>query len=456
VSSLLSSGKHKPPGDGISDGGGKASGENGSSASERPLKPEEKTRLALLALPTTALALSITIVSTYLGEVTRRYTRDTALIGLIIGSEGVMALWVPMIAGTWSDQVRSRIGGRLPFVVAGGIPAATALFLVGFLHSLEAVAIGAAIFFAFYFVIYEPYRALYPDLMDNDAVAGRAQSTQALARGLGTGLALLGGGLLLSIARPLPFAVAAGILLLSLAGFVYLLLRRGIPDQNGRRGGKPEGPSPWKAAATLPGLMREHPTLRAYFFANALWEMALSALKAFIVLYLTIGLGYSLSTASLLVGGVAVVILLGAFGAGKLGDRVGRLRVMSWALWAYGIGYVVIAVSNSRPVIGASIPFIAIGGGTVMTLAYAILMPLMPEDEHGLLTGFYSVSRGVGIVSGPILAGVLIKLTEHGLYSSTKGFEAMWIVCAAAAFGSLPFVYWMRRAGADREELKRE
>src|SRR5436305_10894006 len=90
----------------------------------RGLRGEEKVRLALLALPTFALALSITMVSTYLSTVTRRYTQQTAVIGAIIGGEGVMALWVPLIAGAWSDTLRSRIGGRLAFVLAGTVPAA--------------------------------------------------------------------------------------------------------------------------------------------------------------------------------------------------------------------------------------------------------------------------------------------------------------------------------------------
>ncbi|HET9721071.1 MAG TPA: MFS transporter [Solirubrobacteraceae bacterium] len=420
-------------------------------AKSRSLSSEEKLRLGVLALPTTALALAITIVSTYLGTVTRRYTHDTTLIGAIIGGEGFMALWVPLIAGSWSDQARSRIGGRLPFVIAGGVPAAAALFLIGFMHSLVAVAVAAAAFFLFYFVAYEPYRALYPDLMDNEAVAGRAQSTQALARGVGTGLALLGGGLLLSVARPLPFVVAAVLLLAAIGLFVWLLVRRGLDDNGGTDEQSRPGASPWATAARLPQLVRENRVLRLYFVANALWEMALAALKAFIILYLVHGLHYGLRTASLIVGGVAIVILLGAVGSGILGDRIGKLRVMNYALWAYGIGYTVAIFTTSKPVIGVAIPFIAIGGGTVMTLAYAILMPLMPDDEHGALTGFYSLSRGVGIVSGPIIAGLLISVTQHGplAFGPTHGYAAMWIVCAAASFASIPLVRAMRRLGVE-------
>ncbi len=416
---------------------------------ERPLKHEEKVELALLAMPTFALALAITIVSTQLGEVTRQYTHQTIVIGAIIGGEGVMALWVPLIFGAWSDTLRTRIGGRLPFVLAGGLPAAVVLVLIGLVHGLGLVALVTALFFFFYFVAYEPYRAMYPDMLPSDEVGGRAQSAQAVARGLGTGAALLGGGLLLSVARPLPFVVAAIVMIVALGGFVVLILRRGTPPQDQRNA---EGPA--RVARRLPRLVRKHPALRAYFLANALWETTLSALKAFILLYLTLGLGYGLPTASLMIGGVALVILLGAAGSGKLGDRFGRIRVVTIALVGYAAGYVVLVLTTSRPAIAAAIPFIALGGGTVMTMAYALLMSLMPEDEHGALTGFYSISRGVGIVLGPILAGALIWLTRDGVFKSTQGFQAMWIVCAAATLASLLFLRRMAGATEDRRHLE--
>jgi predicted MFS family arabinose efflux permease len=421
------------------------------SGDARPLRGEEKVRLGLLALPTFALALSITMVSTYLSTVTRRYTQQTAVIGAIIGGEGIMALWIPLIAGAWSDTLRTRIGGRLPFVLAGTIPAAVALALIGFLHSLGLVALVAAVFFAFYFVAYEPYRAMYPDLLDEESIAGRAQSTQALARGLGTGFALLAGGLLLSIARPLPFVLSAFVMVAAVGAFVLLILRRGLPDQ-----AQDDAEGPAHVARRLPRLIKQHPALRAYFIANALWEMALAGLKAFVVLYLTIGLHYKLTSASLMIGGVALVILIGAGATGKAGDRWGRIRVVKLALWGYGLGFLVLVFTTSRPLLAAAVPFIAIGGGAVMTMAYAILMPLMPEEEHGALTGFYSLSRGVGITLGPILAGILISVTSSGPFTGTQGFQAMWIVCAGAALTSLVFLRRLERADEDRRQLKGE
>jgi Na+/melibiose symporter-like transporter len=399
-------------------------------------------------MPTFALALAITIVSTQLGEVTRRYTHQTIVIGAIIGGEGLMALWVPLIVGAWSDTLRTRIGGRLPFVLAGGVPAAIIAGLIGLVHGLGLIALTAALFFLFYFIAYEPYRAMYPDMLPSREIGGRAQSTQAVARGLGTGCALLGGGLLLSVARPLPFALASVLLIAALAAFVVLILRRGTPEQD-QRGAQ----GPVQVAGRLPRLVMRHPALRAYFFANALWEAALSALKAFVLLYLTVGLKYTLPTASLIIGGVAVVILIGAAGSGKLGDRLGRIRVVTVALIGYGAGYLVPAFTTSRPAIAVAIPFIALGGGTVMTMAYALLMPLMPADEHGALTGYYSLSRGVGIAIGPVLAGALIWITRGGVFKTTHGFQAVWIVCAAASLGSLLFLRRMANASEDQRRL---
>jgi len=361
-----------------------------------------------------------------------------------------MALWVPLIAGAWSDTLRTRIGGRLPFILAGTVPAAIALALIGFVHSLGLVALLAAVFFGFYFVAYEPYRAMYPDLLDEESVAGRAQGAQALARGLGTGFALLAGGLLLTVARPLPFALSALILVGAVGAFVFLILRRGLNEQS-----QDDAEGPAQVARRLPRLVKEHPALRAYFIANALWEMALAALKAFVVLYLTLGLHYKLTSASLLIGGVALVILIGAGVTGKAGDKWGRIRVVKLALWGYGLGFLVLVFTTSRPLLAAAMPFIAIGGGAVMTMAYAILMPLMPEGEHGALTGFYSLSRGVGITIGPILAGVLISLTSSGPFTGTQGFQAMWIVCAGAALTSIVFVRKLQRAEDDRRRLER-
>src|SRR4051794_17563542 len=392
--------------------------------SERSLSGSERRDLAVLGLPTFGLALSITVVSTYLPVVAKSFTGSTAVIGLLIGVEGLLALFVPLLVGTWSDQLRTRVGGRLPFVVAGIPFAALALATMGFLHSLPAMALAVTVFFLAYFVVYEPYRAMYPDLMD-DEVAGRAQSSQAVARGAGTGLALLCGGLLLAVAKPLPFVVAAVLLVGSVGAFLYLCVRRGLGDQDYE-----DARGPGEAVRDMKRLLSEHPALRWFLAANALWELSLGALKTFIVLFLTVGIGMSLSQASLAIGATALVILVAAASAGKLGDRLGKGRVMRIGLWVYGLGLLLPFLTQSAIAV-AAVPFVAVGGGVIMALPYALLMPLMPETAHGALTGYYSLSRGIGTMLGPVIAGVAVQVGRQSL-SGTKGYAAIFLVCSIA------------------------
>src|SRR4051794_40764158 len=98
---------------------------------ERGLERGEKRFLALLGLPTFALALSISTVTTYLPVVAREFAGSNLIIGLIVGIEGLMALWVPIAAGSWSDRLKTRWGGRLPFLAVGAPIAAVALVLMG-------------------------------------------------------------------------------------------------------------------------------------------------------------------------------------------------------------------------------------------------------------------------------------------------------------------------------------
>ena len=303
--------------------------------------------------------------------------------------------------------------------------------MLGFVDSIAAAAIVVAVFFVGYFVAYEPYRALYPDLVD-DEIAGRAQSSQAIFRGLGTFLALVGGGLLISISDPLPFLAAALIVGLSMGAFCVAGVRhrrreRPAPGGGGRRGRAPRAPTSCAARREL----------QAFLVANALWELALSALKTFVVLYVTKTLGLSLAGSSLAIGVAATFVLVGALVSGKIGDSVGRARVMRAALVVYGIGLLIPFVSTVPWVVALAAPLVAFGGGVTMSLPYALLMPMMPRGAHGAVTGLYSLSRGVGTSLGPLLAGVAIQ-------AAGEDYRWTWLVCGAAILISIPVMAPLR------------
>jgi MFS family permease len=409
---------------------------------ERELERGEKRTVALLGLPTMALSLSVTVTTTYLPTVAHAFVSSNVVIGVIIGLEGLMALWLPLVVGAWSDHLNTRLGGRLPFLIGASPIVVLGLAAMALVGSTLTLAGAALVFFFGYFVAYEPYRALYPDAVGEEA-AGRAQGTQALWRGVGTGLALLGGGLLLGLGRGAPFLAAAVAYLVCVGAFAAVLARRGVPSESQGDSG-----SLREEARHVVRLVREHGALQAFLIANALWELSLAALKTFVVLYVTRGLGFSRTDASLIIGAVAVIVLLAALGSGKLADRHGRLKVLQVALPFYGVGFLVPLIFTAPAAVAAAIPFIAVGGGVLMALPYAILIPLMPEDEHGALTGYYSLSRGLGTWFGPLLAGVAVTALA-GVFSATDGYQAVWGVCAISVLASIVPVRRLRRYACD-------
>jgi MFS family permease len=399
----------------------------------RTLARGEWRVLVILGVPTFALALAITTVSTYLPVLAEDFSASSIVIGLLIGGEGLMALWLPLVVGSWSDRLRTPLGSRLPFIIAATPPLVIALAVLGFVHSIALAAVVVAVFFVGYFVAYEPYRALYPDLVDHE-IAGRAQSTQALFRGLGTFLALLGGGLLISISDPLPFLAAAVIVSGCMAAFVATGVRR-------RRGERTHGePDVVETAIRVADLLRCcEGKLRAFLAANALWELALAALKTFVVLYVTETLGFSLAGSSGVIAAAALIVLVGAVVSGPLGDRYGRVLVMRWSLALYGLGLLVPFATTATAPLLVAVPLIAFGGGVTMSLPYALLIPMMPAGAHGSVTGLYSLSRGIGISLGPLLGGVAIE-------AAGENYRWVWLVCSAAIIASILVMRPLRAA----------
>ncbi len=91
------------------------------------------------------------MVTAYLPKVASQFVSSSVVIGLLVGGEGLIALGVPLVVGTWSDTLETRLGGRLPFVLAGAPVMALALVGMGFVSSLGGMAVLVLAFFLAYF-----------------------------------------------------------------------------------------------------------------------------------------------------------------------------------------------------------------------------------------------------------------------------------------------------------------
>ncbi len=386
--------------------------------------------LALLALPSLGLALAATTVSTYLPVLLSDISGPT-VTGVLIGMEGLLALFIPPFVGRRSDAIRTPIGGRMPFLLAGAPLAAAGLILLPLAKSLVAVVPILLVFYVGYFIFYPPYRAQYPDLVPR-RMRGRSQSAQKTLREAGLVLALVGGGLLLALGEEVPFLLAAAVLIATTAAFFL-----SVPSASAQRE-HPGSASEQGTLATARSLLSRRP-LRLLIGANLLWELALGAIKTFVILFFVSGLGHSTTFASAVLAGAAVAIIAGALVGGPLGDRMGELRLLRAGALVYGLGLLVPMLTQS-PAALIAVPPAAFAGGVVMTLAFAAVMRLMPQGRHGAVAGVFELSRGAGALLGPVLAGIAIQL-GRGLFASTDGYAAMWGVASIAVLCTLPLLY---------------
>jgi MFS family permease len=392
--------------------------------------------LALLGLPALGLTFAVTAVSSY-APVLIGARSSPVVVGAVVGGEGLFGLVVPFLVGGVPHRRGDRVAGRVRVLLVAAPAAAAALLVLGVVGSLPVIAVAAGLYFAAHFSYLVPYQALYADVIP-DEQSGRSRSAESVWRLAGAGAALIGGGFLLDVWTGLPFVVAAALLLA-----VTAVLPRVIPSAVGGRSPSGGG-STRQSVAAMRTLLADR-RIRQLSIANAVWNFTLSGLRAFVVLYFVAGLGRSATFVSgVIFPIVAVGLAVAAPLAGKLADRHGHARVLQVAVPIYGAGLVLPGFSHASWVV-AVVPIVSAAAATVMTIPFAALMTMMPDEHHGDASALFTVSRGVGGLLGPLTVGVAVELLR-GTFASTHGYAAMWPVIGVATLLTWPLIRSLGRS----------
>jgi MFS family permease len=394
-----------------------------------------------LGLGAFGLAWSITTVAAYLPPILGKFTDSSTLIGLVLAAEGVFAFFVPLLVGPMSDATQVSFGRRRPYMTLGLLPMAVALAAVAFMSSFQATAFALFVFFFAYYLYEPPYRGLYPDLLD-ESVFARAQGVQHVFRGAALGGALVGGGFLLALWEPAPFVLAACVVLLA-CGAVVLFVREARSPTREYARLRTFLATPWR-------VLRRERNVRRFLIANTAWEATFAGMRTFVVLYIIDGLGQPLYVSSVVLAVVAAGYVTAAVLSGLFADRFGLGKVILGASWVYGLGLLTAGFAQSWHwwYYGLIAP-VAMAGGTVMTLAWALLFKLMPDGDRGTVTGLATMTKGIGLVAGPLAAGAAIDVFSPVL-ESTDGYAALWPAVAIPVLAVIPLVALLSEAEAAR------
>jgi MFS family permease len=406
------------------------------------LKPVQRRLLWTLGLGAFGLAFSITTISVALPPLLHTFTTSGSLIGLVIGAEGFFALTLSPVVGPWSDSFHTPLGRRRPFMLVGLGPMAFCLLLIPFMPNLWTTTLLVLAFYFAYYLYEPPYRGLYPDVLPPSAY-GRAQGVQHVLRGIALGVALVGGNFLLKVWAPAPFLTAAFVTTAA-CGLTILLVR-----EDGGHGRVFEGFLAYIKRSW--NIFWRESDVRMFLIANSAWEGTFAAARSFVILYVIDGLHESKTVSGEILGAVAFGYVIAAVVAGRLGDRFGIARVIFFASFVYGTGFLVGGLAQQWHAwyFGLIIP-VAIAGGMVMTLAWGLLYKIVPVEHRGAVSGLATTTKGIGLLLGAPLAGLAIDLARPYL-DQTNGYQILWPICGLPVLAAIPLVMRLMRAEADAD-----
>jgi EmrB/QacA subfamily drug resistance transporter len=130
---------------------------------------------------------------------------------------------------------------------------------------------------------------------------------------------------------------------------------------------------------------------------------------------------------------------------GRLGDIVGRRRLLLVGLTVFTIATVACGLAPSLPLLIAARAVQGLGAAVMMALTVAFVGEAVPRDRTGAAMGLLGTTSAIGTALGPSLGGLLI---------ATLGWRAIFLICALV--GVLALCLAHRVLPADRPERKAE
>ncbi|MFO8065686.1 MAG: MFS transporter [Spirochaetia bacterium] len=370
-----------------------------------------------------------------------------ALIGALMTIDNIMALLLIPLVTAWSDNARTSIGRRMPFIIVA-LPASAVMFTflpVAGMTSLAAFVAALVGFNLFKQSARGPVVALMPDTIPNEyrsEANGVINMMGGIAAVVGTvALApLMDLELVLPLfgdtSRRLPFLIAAGLIIVATVLLRLTVKEKELPKETTKR--EP-------VLKSLKAVFSADDKSAVYVLvALFLWFAAYWGMRPFMTLYVIEYLGLSEGMAGFSTGMVAIAYLVFAVPSGMIAHRIGRKRTIRIALAAMAVVAVLMFSHESWTVgIGAS-QGLAVGTfwgllfmfgmawGAANTNSFPMLWKMADFDTMGAYTGIYYVFSQAAAIVAPPITGVVVDAVG---FRSIFGFAAVVMLASFFVIG---------------------
>jgi Na+/melibiose symporter-like transporter len=355
----------------------------------------------LLGAGTFVVGAVAPLYDSYVPELLQRHLSSSAGVGAAMGIDNVLALLVVPLIGALSDATHSRLGRRVPFVLAAlpltavalaAIPLTARFGLLPLLAAMIVLDVALAIWRA-------PFGALLAELVPS-IHRSRTEGILGVAMCL-SAMLVLGTARSLSARDPaLPFLLAGG--LVAIVWLVHCVWLREPPHE-------PRTIGPRAAIAPLRSLREAftagNGTALRFFAACLFFQMAFQSFSSWFTLHGSERFHTTVANVSLGFIAVAVSTLVGSIPAGWLGARYGRRRMSLVGITGMAISC---AVLHIVPTLGSAVAALFLFGVS-WSFPVANLTPMALElgtaARAGSLAGAFLLVQSVAGLVGPSMVG---------------------------------------------------
>lgn len=324
------------------------------------------------------------------------------VFGLVTGVGAAVSVVANPVAGAISDRTTSRLGRRVPWVLAGAVGGAVGLLVLSGVASVAWMLVGWCLVQLFGNALLAAITAAVPDrvpTLQRGSVGGWVALSQVLGALVGTGLATYFGGI------GAGYVACAVFLLLSVVPYLV-----GSGDE--RLTSRP----PLALRSFLRGFWispRRYPDFGWGWLTRLLFNVgnALGTLYLFYYLQDEVGVDEPDTAVLILTAIYSACVLVTSVVFGTWSDRIARRKIfVTWSGVVMALAGVVLAFWPTWPgaVLGAII--LGAGFGVYLSVDFALLTQILPNArDRAKDLGVINIANSLPQVFAPAIAAPIVK-----------------------------------------------
>lgn len=390
-----------------------------------------------------------------------RFLMSGTLIGTIMTIDNFFGVIFQPLIGAWSDNTRSRLGRRMPWILIG-LPICAILFSIVPLQQTLFTFMAAIIGFNLIMALWRsPVISLMPDVTPAP-LRSEANGIINMMGGVGSIIAFFVGGILSDIRddKFWAFFMASVIMLIALVVLLIFIRepdslrykkQHGIPIRNtlanrwseasrlsilahdGEEEDDDEKQRSLTAFLELPG--EEKRSLVGLLVAIFAWFMGYNAIETFFTLYATNTYGISGGQATMMLTGFSLTFLIFAIPAGLLAQKIGRKKTILGGLVGIIVLFLPILAQPSQWLVQV----LLIAGGACWACININSLPMVLEFSAtrsvGSFTGYYYLFSFTAAIVSPISYGAI-----QDIFNTNELLFLFAVICFSIALVAMMFV----------------